>query len=169
VKYEIVELEPFSGSKAKVYSLIPEGEEITMFEKFIDEYKIGFKEEVKDILKRIKLIGHNTGARESFFKPEGDREFQIKYGNFIYALYDEEDKKLRVYCIRFSNAVIILGGGGFKDKSVIKWQDDKILSEAVREIMAYAESIFKQMDAREIFWSKDGDELEGKLKNYENE
>jgi serine protease inhibitor len=72
VNYEIVELEPFSGSEAKVYSIIPEGENVTLFEKFVDENKVVYKEEIKDILKRLKQIGHATGARESFFKHEGD-------------------------------------------------------------------------------------------------
>jgi hypothetical protein len=72
VNYEIVEMEPFSGSEAKVYSIIPEGENVTLFEKFVDENKVVYKEEIKDILKRLKQIGHATGARESFFKHEGD-------------------------------------------------------------------------------------------------
>jgi len=50
VNYEIVELQPYSGSEAKVYSLIPMGEDETLFEKFVDEYKVEFKNEVKDNL-----------------------------------------------------------------------------------------------------------------------
>lgn len=45
-------MEPFSGSEAKVYSIIPEGEEETLFEKFVDENKVYYKDEIKDILKR---------------------------------------------------------------------------------------------------------------------
>lgn len=67
VNYEIVELQPYSGSEAKVYSLIPMGEDETLFEMFVDEYKVEFKNEVKDIIKTIYQIGHTTGARSSFF------------------------------------------------------------------------------------------------------
>jgi hypothetical protein len=67
-------MEPFSGSEAKVYSIIPEGENVTLFEKFVDENKVVYKEEIKDILKRLKQIGHATGARESFFKHSTCRE-----------------------------------------------------------------------------------------------
>ncbi len=169
MNYEIVEMEPFSGSEAKVYSIIPEGEEETLFEKFVDENKVYYKDEIKDILKRLKQIGHTTGARESFFKHEGDNEFVRKYGKYVWALYDEEERNLRLYCVRFSNVAIILGGGGFKDKSVIKWQEDEKLSVEVRIIMAYAESIIKQLDDGSLYWSDSGTELEGNLKNYDNE
>lgn len=162
-------MEPYSGSVAKVYSIIPEGEEETLFEKFVDESIVSYKDEINDILKRLKQIGHTTGARESFFKHEGDSEFVRKYGKYVWALYDDEERKLRLYCIRFANVAIILGGGGYKDKSVIKWQDDEKLSEKVREVMAYAESIIKQLDDGDLYWSKNGTELEGNLKNYDNE
>ncbi|HVA98724.1 MAG TPA: hypothetical protein VNG53_07495, partial [Bacteroidia bacterium] len=64
---------------------------------------------------------------------------------------------------------IILCGGGFKSKSVIKWQDDKKLSMEVKKVMSYAECILKQIDNGDLYWSKDGTELEGNLKNYEDE
>lgn len=166
--YEIVELQPFSGSEAKVYSLIPMGEVESLFEKFVDENKVIFKNEVKDILKRLNQIGNTTGARKSFFKHEGDHEFVKKYGKYVWALYDDEERNLRLYCIRFASAAIILGGGGYKAKSVIKWQEDENLSIEVRKIMAYAESILKQLDKGEIYWSKDRTELQGNLKNYDN-
>ncbi len=169
MNYEIVEMEPFSGSEAKVYSIIPEGEEETLFNKFVDENAVAYKEEVKDILKRLKQIGHTTGAREGFFKHEGHNEFVRKYGKYVWALYEDEERKLRLYCIRFANVAIILGGGGYKDKSVIKWQDDKKLSEEVRKVMAYAESIIKRLDDGVLYWSNNGTELEGNLKNYDCE
>lgn len=169
MNYEIVEMEPFSGREAKVYSIIPEGEEQTLFEQFIDENIAGFKDEIKDILRRLKQIGHTTGARENYFKHEGDNAFVRGYGKYVWALYDDEERKLRLYCIRFSKVAIILGGGGYKDKSVIKWQEDEKLSEEVRKIITYAKRILKQLDDGDLYWSTDGTELEGNLKNYDNE
>lgn len=169
MNYEIIELDPFSGSEAKIYSIIPEGEEETLFEKFINKNSTEYRDEIKDILIKLKIIGHSTGAREGFFKHEGNNEFVRKYGKYVWALYDEDEKKIRLYCIRFSNVAIILGGGGYKDKSVQKWQDDDKLSIEVQKIMAYAECILKQIDEGELYWSKDKTELEGNLKNYDNE
>ena len=169
MNYEIVELEQFSGRKAKVYSIIPEAEKETLFEKFIDEHIENFKDEIADIIKKLIQIGQHTGARECFFKHEGDSRFVRNYGKFVWALYDEDVKNLRLYCIRFSNVAIILGGGGHKDKSIRKWQDNEKLSEEVRKIMAYAESISKQLSEGKIKWSNDGNELVGNLKKYDNE
>lgn len=169
MNYEIVEIEQFSGSEAKVYSIIPEGEEITLYDKFLQTHKNQFKEELKQINSRLLQIGHYTGARENFFKPEGDSDFVRKFGNYVYALFDEENSNLRLYCIRFSTVAIILGGGGYKDKSVIKWQESKVLSGEVEKMMAYAVCILKQLDEAELYWSNDGAELLGNLKNYNNE
>jgi len=162
-------MEPFSGSEATVYSIIPEGEEQTLFDVFLDENSAEFKNELKEIVRRLTQIGHTTGARESFFKHEGDREFVKKHGKYVYALYDDEGRKLRLYCIKFSSVAIILGGGGYKGKSMVKWQDDEKLSEEVNKVMSYAECILKQLDDRDLYWSKDGTELEGNLKNHDNE
>lgn len=160
-------MEPFSGSESKIYSIIPEGENETLFEKFVAEYKNEFKDEIKEILKRIKQIGHTTGAREQFFKHEGDNDFVKKYGKYVWALYDDEERKLRLFCIRFSNVAIILGGGGYKN--VQKWQDDEKLSKEARKIMNYASAILQQIDERNLYWSEGGTELQGDLRNYEDE
>ena len=159
VNYEIVELEPYSGNEAKIYSIIRDGESNTLFDKFVDEYKDEFKPEVKDIIKRLYQIGHTTGARSSFFKlHEG------KYGDCVCALFDIPEKNLRLYCIRFGMVAVILGGGGEKAEGVIAWQDDEKLSEEASQMIGIAEDIFKRLDNKDIYWSKDGTELEGNLK-----
>ncbi|WP_273210727.1 hypothetical protein [Runella zeae] len=167
MNYEIVKMQAFSGGEASVYSIIPQGDDETLLDKFVGEYVDEYKNEIKQILQRIKVIGRNTGARESFFKQEGDYEFQKRYGKYVYALYDEEESNLRLYCIRFSGIAIILGGGGYKDKTIRRWQEDEKLSEEVRRIMSYAECILKQLDEGDLYW--DGMELEGNLKNYDDE
>lgn len=47
------------------------------------------------------------GALERFFRPEG------KIGDNIHAL-PIESGKLRLYCLRLSNQIVILGNGGVK-------------------------------------------------------
>lgn len=164
VNYEIVELQPYSGSEAKVYSLIPMGEDETLFEMFVDEYKVEFKNEVKDIIKTIYQIGHTTGARSSFFK-----QHEGKYGDFVCALFDVPEKNLRVYCIRFGMVAVILGGGGEKAEGVRAWQDDEKLSKEANLMIEYAKDILQRMDDGDLYWSKDRTELQGNFKNYDNE
>lgn len=164
MEYEIVELDIYSGCEAKIYSIIPRGDSHTIFENFVKEHISGFREEIKDITKKLYTIGNHTGARESFFK---DKEG--KPGDFIEALYDEPGVNLRAYCMRLGSVAIILGNGGEKTKETRAWQDDEKLTEAMHEMMAYSKDILTQLDNGEIYWSNDLTELEGNLKNYEDE
>jgi hypothetical protein len=164
VNYEIVEMQPFSGSEAKVYSIIPEGKTETLFDKFVNEYKGEFKVEIKSILKTLYQIGHTTGARSSFFK-----QHEGKFGDFVCALFDVPEKNLRLYCIRFGMVAIILGGGGEKAAGVIAWQDDEKLTKEATLMIEIAKDILKRMDEGDLYWSDDRTEIEGNLKNYDNE
>ena len=140
------------------------GEDETLFEMFVDEYKVEFKNEIKYILQTIFQIGHTTGARSSFFK-----QHEGKYGDFVCALFNVPEKNLRVYCIRFGMVAVILGGGGEKAKGVRAWQDDEKLSKEANLMIEYAKDILQRMDEGDLYWSKDRTELQGNLKNYENE
>jgi len=162
--YEIVELEPFSGSMAKIYSIIPKGAEYSLFDEFVMENEIGHKMEIKDILKRLMQIGWETGARESFFK-----HHEGKHGDMVCALYDMPGKNLRLYCIRFGKVAVILGGGGMKSKVIRAWQEDDKLSNAANLIIKYAQDIYTRMEDGEIYWSEDRSELLGNLNNMNDE
>lgn len=164
MNYEIVEMQPYSGSEAKVYSIIPQGENETLFDKFVNEYRSEFKDEIKNILKTVYQIGHTTGARNSFFK-----HFEGKYGDFVCALFDLPDKNIRLYCIRFGMVAVILGGGGEKADGIISWQEDEKLSKEATQMISYAANILQRIDDGDIYWSKDKTELEGNLKNYNDE
>ena len=154
----------FSGGEAKIYSIILKGENVTLFEKFVEEHIGEFKNEIKDIVKRLRVIGHQTGARSSYFKlHEG------KYGDFICALFDVPNKNLRLYCIRFGMNTVILGGGGEKAKKLKAWQEDEKLSKEANLMISCANDLFERMESGDIYWSKDKRELEGNLKNHEDE
>ena len=110
MKFEIVELDEFSGRKASIYSIWIDNIEKTLFDQFVEENENSYMNERGSITDRLELIGNLTGAREQFFKlNEGT------LGDGICALYDSPDKKLRLYCIRNGSTCIILGGGGMKN------------------------------------------------------
>ena len=164
MKYQIVEIKNLSGNQSKIYSIIPNNEEYTLFENFVIEYKVQFKDEIKDIYKRLKTIGHSTGARESFFKlKEG------KPGDLVCALYDMPEKNLRLYCIRYSSFVIILGGGGEKSNETRAWQDNEKLTLEATKMMDYSNHIYQRIKDQDLYWSPDGKELEGNLNNTDDE
>jgi len=158
MKFEVVKLNQFNGNKCGVYSVFVDNEQETLFERFIAGNKNSFKSEIKNILKRIKTINSITGARESYFKLD-----EGKPGDGICALFDMPDSNLRLYCIRYGNSLIILGGGGEKQKSVKAFQEVKKLKDEnylLREISARITKLIKE---KEITFSDDGTEISGEL------
>lgn len=160
MKYDIVVLKRYTGSKAIIYSIIPEGETHTLYDNFLIEHYQNFKEELKDIGKRLFQMGNTTGARESYFKlAEG------KPGDGVCALYDSPEKKLRLYCIRFGSIALILGDGGEKRSNVRAWQDDIKLKAVALDLIKYAKDINNRIKTGDLHWDEDRSELTGNLTN----
>jgi len=162
MNYEIVELADFSGKKATIYTVIIDNDELSLFDYFLNEHLNGYKEELKNIISRLEVIGHETGAREQFFKlHEG------KPGDGVVALFDEPGRFLRLYCIRYGSCVIILGGGGAKYTRT--WQEDPKLSMEVETLIEISKDILARIKDGEIKWSVDGIHLTGDLKFLDDE
>ncbi|UVR14472.1 hypothetical protein [Parabacteroides distasonis] len=84
-----------------------------------------------------------TGAAEHFFKlNEG------KPGDGVCALFDSPDKKLRIYCIRFANVAIVVGGGGYKPKNIRAYQESSSLKKKLKQWFEYPESYQKPSKTR---------------------
>ncbi len=164
MNYEIVELENLSGSKTTIYSVIIGDDSISLFDYFIKENIVAYKNEVINILNRLETIGKTTGAREIFFKHK-----EGKPGDGVCALYDDPDSKLRLYCIRYGKAAIILGGGGPKSLIVRTWQEDPKLKMEAEEIIKISALIIQFLSSNDLQWSKDGLHLEGELNFTDND
>jgi hypothetical protein len=157
MKFEIVELEDFSGPQASIYSIRVNNEDETLFEKFLNENKDTFENEVFDILQRLDLIGYEHGARRRYFK-----ENEGNLGDLICALYDNPVANLRLYCIRMGSAVIILGGGGYKPKTIRALQEDAKLTQENYLLREISKLLGAKMKEGEIYWINDY-ELGGNL------
>ncbi|MBK9981726.1 MAG: hypothetical protein IPP15_07130 [Saprospiraceae bacterium] len=163
--YEIVELQDISGPECTIYSVIPKGSELTLFEAFVEENIKDYTFEIDDIYQRLKTIGNKFGARESFFK-----HFEGKPGDNVCAMFDIPNKNLRLYCIRYGMSVIILGSGGQKPKKIVSWQDDPVLRKEASYVIALAEHIGNRIvKQHDLWWSKDDMHFNGDLKNYGEE
>jgi hypothetical protein len=159
MRLKLVKLEEYTGNKATVYSLLIEDENITLYERFIQEDWTDYLSELQDIRVRLLNIGHRYGARVQFFK-----EHEGKAGDMVCALFDLPEKKLRLYCIRLGSVVVIVGGGGEKNVKTLQ-DDDKLTAEnyLLRHISA---ELYQRILDKEIKWSADGMELLGDL-NFE--
>lgn len=109
------------------YSIMLEGEELTELEKFFDKFPVGceYDEEMDVIVAWLDRIGE-TGALERYFRPED------KYGDGVSAI-PIESGKLRLYCLRLSDKILIFGNGDAKDTK--SWQESETLSAYVQLLM----------------------------------
>lgn len=163
MKFEIVELKDFSGPQASIYSIRVNDENETLFEKFLNENKDTFENEVFDILQRLDLIGYEHGVRRRYFK-----ENEGGLGDLICALYDNPAANLRLYCIRMGSAVIIIGGGGHKPKTIRALQEDAKLTQENYLLREVSKLLGVKMKEGEIYWINDY-ELGGNLTIYTDE
>ena len=122
------------GEKASIYSYrIDEGD--LEFEKFIFSF-IDSKEYVKDYEIINDFIDRvlSNGAEERYFRPEG------KIRDLLYALPQKGfDCKIRLFCLRVSNSIIILGNGGVKNTKT--YQEDDFLNSIAEEMQKISEKI----------------------------
>ena len=145
MKYSIVELDEFSGEMCKIYSLMEEGGEATLFDHFYDEWHKVLPDEVDNIAFRMYAIGNRFGAREQYF-----RMFEGKPGDGVCALFDVPNSKLRLYGIRFGNIALILGGGAEKPKNIRSWQEDQNLSKHATIMLDASKAISDKIRNKEI-------------------
>ena len=92
-----------------LYSICFEGSAISEYESFIQRFKddATLNTDYKNIILALEKIVA-VGALERFFRPEG------KMNGHVAAL-SIDSRKLRLYCLRISDQILIVGNGGRKD------------------------------------------------------
>ena len=110
-------------------------DEETEADKFLNKFPEGceYDEDIDIIVKWIELIGEK-GALERYFRPESKRD------DNIWAI-PIETTSLRLYVIRLSDNIIILGNGGLKTTGT--YNEDPFLNscvELLQEVDRYIKS-----------------------------
>ncbi len=97
------------GNNATIYTLQFLSENESEFERFYSKFKED-TEYSEDLMRIVAFIGKiaDSGALERFFRPEG------KFNDGVCAL-PVVKSKLRLYCLRLSDKILILGNGGVKN------------------------------------------------------
>lgn len=107
------------GSRCTLYSIQFTSEDNSEYErfyaKFIENAKLNH-----DLLRIVQIVDKiaDKGALERFFRPEG------KMKDSVVAL-PVLSSKLRLYCLRLSNGILILGNGGVKNSRTYE-EDDSL-------------------------------------------
>lgn len=103
---------------AGLFTIIFEGENQSEFVDFINKFKDDAvrQNDLRIILNQIDLILAN-GATERYFRPEG------KMSDNVCAL-PVYKSGLRLYCLRLSDSVLIVGNGGVKNTKTYQENED---------------------------------------------
>lgn len=97
------------SEKASLYSISFEMDGTTEFEKFVAEFEINatYNRDYQRIIAALQAI-LRIGALERFFRPEGNMNDSVQ-------ALPIESGKLRLYCLRLSDQIVIIGNGGVKN------------------------------------------------------
>ena len=97
------------SEKASLYSISFEMDGTTEFEKFVAEFEMSatYNRDYQRIIAALQAI-LRIGALERFFRPEGGMNDSVQ-------ALPIESGKLRLYCLRLSDQIVILGNGGVKN------------------------------------------------------
>ena len=114
-----------------VYSPKYDGESLTEFEKFLSLgpsfEKAGVKNDFDSIVSVISKMYNECGARENLFRLEGGMVKAMPL--FTSGRRNKAVGTLRLYCLRISERILIIGGGGVK--KVQRFEDDAVLNGIV--------------------------------------
>ena len=135
-------IELFEESKSvNLYVIHFEGEKESEFEKFINEFIVQDEllEDLQRITRWIDKISE-TGALERYFRPES------KMSDGVNAV-PIDVSKLRLYCLRISDEILILGNGGYKPPEQHNYNSDAHLSSCV-EVLASLDYFIKNKTAQ---------------------
>ena len=122
-----------------LYSICFDGNAVSEYEAFVQKFKgdATLNIDYKNILMALEKIVA-VGALERFFRPEGIMSDRV-------AALSIDSRKLRLYCLRISDQILIVGNGGRKDTRtyeesaelsgyVMDLQEfDKLLTEAQKD------------------------------------
>lgn len=97
------------SEKVSLYSISFEMDGTTEFEKFVAEFEMNatYNRDYQRIIAALQAI-LRIGALERFFRPEGGMNDSVQ-------ALPIESGKLRLYCLRLSDQIVILGNGGVKN------------------------------------------------------
>ena len=125
-----------------MFSICFEGSEISEFEKFLNEFKNNatYNKDFNTILLALSKI-IDKGALERFFRNEGKMNDNVK----ALAI---DSRKLRLYCLRISDQILILGNGGVKNTRT--YQEDEKLSGYVMDLQTFDKVLIKAQKSGRI-------------------
>lgn len=148
MKFEIVNIDEFSGEKAQIYSIMYEGDEMTLMDHFFEDNEKEHWEDLEEIASKLHIMGNDTGCRAHLFKLNEGAP-----GDGVVAL---SCARMRLYCLRYDNTCIFIGSGGYKPPNIRAYQEEPYLNSKAQEIKRIAASINKAIVEKDLKVNDDG-------------
>ena len=125
-----------------MFSICFDGNEESEFEKFLNEFKDNatYNKDFNVILLALSKI-IDKGALDRFFRNEGKMNDSVK----ALAI---DSRKLRLYCLRISDQILILGNGGVKTTRT--YQENEQLSGYVMDLQTFDKVLIKAQKAGRV-------------------
>lgn len=113
------------NEEVNLYSIRLKDAELTELEAFFEKFpeESEYDADVERIVYWIDKIAE-TGALERYFRPEG------RYGDGVGVLPIDVGNKVRLFCLRLSDRILVFGNGGVKDADT--WQNSTTLAPYVK-------------------------------------
>lgn len=117
------------NDNVSLYSICFNGDELSEYEKFLTAFKDNARlnRDFQTILLALAKIVE-VGALERFFRNEG------RMNDDLCAL-SLDSRRLRLYCLRISDQILIVGNGG--EKTTRTYQEDETLSGYVMDLQKF--------------------------------
>ena len=132
-KLKIIE----QSDKVGLYSICFDGNDLTEYEKFVKKFlnDATLNKDFQKVFRAIHRIVAN-GALERYFRPEG------KVKDHLTAL-SIDSKILRLYCLRISDQILIVGNGGAKISRT--YEEDVELSGYVMDLQKFDQILAQEL------------------------
>ena len=144
-KLELVE----ESDRLSIFSPKYNGEKYNEFEKFMLKFESVenpyLAKDFKAIISTVSTMLEECGARENLFRPEGRNIGAVP---LIIERRRPGIGTLRLYCIRISDEILIIGNGGLK--KVKKYQEDTHLLNIVNSLKELEHILFIESKKRHI-------------------
>ncbi|MBR5035167.1 MAG: hypothetical protein IKX71_07655 [Bacteroidales bacterium] len=126
------------SEKICLYSISFEIDGTTEFEKFVADFEMNatYNKDYQRIIAALQAILKH-GALERFFRPEGKITDKV-------AAIPLEGGKLRLYCLRLSEQIVILGNGGVK--ATATYEEDPKLYGYVMDLQRFEQILVEKVN-----------------------
>ena len=131
-----------SSETVSLYSISFEIDGKTEFEKFVEAFEADatYRNDYRRILAALQVV-LEVGALERFFRPEGKIEDDL-------VALPLDSGKLRLYCLRISDQILVIGNGGIKD--VKRYEDSRQLLGYVMDLQRFDRLLHAMLESGSI-------------------